>query len=199
MHLLAHVPPSAADDSWWLSEPYAVLAAAMSTALIYGAVILFCRIQGVRSFAKMSSFDFAMTIAVGSIIASTALSGSTSLLLGVVVLATLFGCQALVAIARTKSPKAEAVIDNEPILVFRHGHILPEGMNKARLTEDDLYAKLREANALQPTEVQAVVVESTGDVSVMHGDQDLHPSLLKNCVNHDADSPRTAVDPPEES
>ncbi len=178
-----------------MSDPLTILAAAATTALVYAAVILFCRIQGVRSFAKMSSFDFAMTIAVGSIIASTALSGTTPLLLGLAVLATLFGCQALVAIARTKHKAAQDIIDNEPILVFRHGVMLPEGMNKARLTEDDLYAKLREANALQPRDVQAVVVESTGDVSVMHGDEDLDPSLLKGCVNHDADSPRTAVDP----
>ena len=193
MHTLAHAGPE--DPSWWMSDPLTILAAAATTALVYASVILLCRIQGVRSFAKMSSFDFAMTIAVGSIIASTALSGTTPLLLGVAVLATLFACQAAVAVARTKSKGAEDFIDNEPILVFRHGRMLPKGMKKARLTEDDLYAKLREANALQPTAVQAVVVESTGDVSVMHGDQELDESLLKGLVNHDADTPRTAVDP----
>ena len=183
MHLLAHAP---ADPSWWTSDPLTVFAAAGTTALVYAAVILLCRVQGVRSFAKMSSFDFAMTIAVGSVIASTALSGTTPLLLGVAVLATLFACQAAVALARTKSRAAEGLIDNTPILVFRDGRMLPEGMKEARLTEDDLYAKLREANALRPAEVQAVVVESTGDVSVLHGDQTLDPVLLKGLVNDDA-------------
>ncbi|BAM03424.1 DUF421 domain-containing protein [Phycisphaera mikurensis] len=195
MHALARQPPPDA-SSWWLSDLPTLLAAAATTAVVYAAVILFCRIQGVRSFAKMSSFDFAMTIAVGSVIASTALAGTTSLLLGLVVLATLFASQAVVAVTRTRSKAAEDLIDNEPILVFRHGRMLPEGMAAARLTEDDLYAKLREANALQPSEVQAVVVESTGDVSVLHGDQPLDPSLLKGLVNHDAEGPRTAVDPP---
>ena len=46
---------------------------------IYILVIGFTRIFGKRSFSKMSSFDFAMTVAVGSLIATTVLSSTVSL------------------------------------------------------------------------------------------------------------------------
>jgi uncharacterized membrane protein YcaP (DUF421 family) len=53
--------------------------------------------------------------------------------------------------------------------------ILEENMKSVRMTKDDLYAKLREANVTRLDQVRAVVVESTGDVSVLHEDPDAPP------------------------
>ena len=38
------------------------------------------------------------------------------------------------------------------------------------MARSDLVAKLREANVLDLKQVRAVVLETTGDVSVLHGD-----------------------------
>jgi len=38
----------------------------VSSCTVYAAILLYTRIVGPRSFSKMSSADFAMTIAVGS-------------------------------------------------------------------------------------------------------------------------------------
>ena len=43
----------------------------ISGPLVYVSVIALTRLAGVRSLAKMSSFDFAATVAVGSTVAST--------------------------------------------------------------------------------------------------------------------------------
>jgi uncharacterized membrane protein YcaP (DUF421 family) len=52
-----------------------------STALgFYLVLMLFARLMGLRSFSNLSSYDFAMTVAIGSILASTILSDSPSLL-----------------------------------------------------------------------------------------------------------------------
>lgn len=52
----------------------------LSTIGIYVAIIIFTRINGLRTFSKMSSFDFAVTVAIGSVIASTAATKGPSLL-----------------------------------------------------------------------------------------------------------------------
>ena len=57
--------------------------------------------------------------------------------------------------------------------------ILHENLNKNRITEEDLMAKLREANVLRLDDVQAVVLEQTGDISVLHGDKDIDAQILK--------------------
>jgi len=48
-------------------------------------------------------------------------------------------------------------------------------LRAVRMTEDDLYAKLREANVTRWDQVRAVVMESTGDVSVLHADPEAPP------------------------
>jgi hypothetical protein len=55
------------------------LASAAIAALgIYLAVIVATRVSGLRSFTKMSAFDFAMTVAIGSLIAAARLTLETT-------------------------------------------------------------------------------------------------------------------------
>jgi len=63
-------------------------------------------------------------------------------------------------------------MDNEPTLLMKGNKVFHENLKKCKVTESDLKAKLREANVIQLSEVKAVVFESTGDISVLHGSDD---------------------------
>ena len=152
---------------WFTTSSQAVVAIIISTLCIYLAVILYTRIFGKRSFSKMSSFDFAMTVAVGSLIASTALSRSVSLVDGLVALFMIYLVQFCVAYLRRWQNFRNAT-DNSPLLLMKNSVIIEENLIKAKLTESDLRSKLREANVIRLEEVRAVVFETTGDVSVLH-------------------------------
>ena len=64
---------------------------------IFTIIIVITRISGLRTFAKMSSFDFASTIAIGSILASVVMNTDQSLLKGGVALAGIVLFQTLFA------------------------------------------------------------------------------------------------------
>ncbi|WP_311199201.1 YetF domain-containing protein [Leisingera caerulea] len=53
---------------------------------------------------------------------------------------------------------------------MRDGVILEAALTATRVAESDLIAKLREANVKDLSQVSAVVLETTGDISVLHGD-----------------------------
>jgi uncharacterized membrane protein YcaP (DUF421 family) len=164
--------------SRWLGTSWTEIGVVVvSTFVIFAAVILATRIGGLRSFSKMSSFDFAMTVAVGSIIATTAVT-EASLWAGVAGVAALYAMQVTVAVLRRRTGFEEAV-DNTPVLLMIDGEFLQDAMRRSRVTESDLRGKLREANALNYGEVKAVVLETTGDISVLHGDSELDPDLLR--------------------
>lgn len=166
---------------WFTSTPTDLLAVVLSALGIYVALITFTQIAGLRSFSKMSGFDFAMTVAIGSIVASSVLTNSPPLAQAVVALGALYVIQIAVAIGRQKSDLVSRLVDNEPLLIMTADGILHDNLKKARMTEGDLWAKLREANVIDPVEVRAVVMETTGDVSVLHADpggRELHPKLL---------------------
>lgn len=156
----------------WLLAPLPNLGFIVLTAIgMYVAVIAFTKLAGLRSFSKMSSFDFAMTVAVGSMIATTVAVEKPPLLQGVVALGALYGLQKLVSNLRRFDWIAD-IVDNEPVLLMRDGEIFIDNLRSTGVTEDDLRSKLREANVLELSQVRAVVFETSGDISVMHSKDD---------------------------
>ena len=153
----------------WITTTWGgALQIALSAAGILVAVVALIRLNGLRSLSKMSSFDFAVTVAVGSMVASTLLSDSVSLLDGVVGVGALLLSQRLLARARV-SAGASALVDNSPIILMVGERMVDEALARVRVTRDDLRGKLREANVIDLSEVHVVVFEATGDISVLHG------------------------------
>ena len=149
---------------------------ALSTTLMLLGIVVIVRVAGLRSFSKMSSFDFAVTVALGSLLGTVAL-GSSSLVDGLVAASTLIVVQILIALGRARFGLG-AVVDNRPLLLMADGKLLTSNMARARVTANDLRAKLRAANVRSYDRVDAVVLETTGDISVLHGDDALDPDLL---------------------
>jgi len=155
---------------WFVAPPQALVWVLASTVAMYVAVLVFARSAGVRSFAEMSAFDVAVTIAVGSAMATTITAKTPSLLQGVLAVLILYGLQLGVSRWRSRSTAVETVVDNTPILLMGHGgRMLHENMRVARITEDDLRRHLRQANVIDYANVQAVVMEGTGGINVLHG------------------------------
>lgn len=155
----------------WFVDSYAALVlVVLCTVGMYLTVLGLARWSGVRSFAQMSTFDVAVTIAIGSLLASSILGQEPPLLQGVVAAASLYGLQLLVSRLRCTSDRWRRAVDNGPILLMGPGgEMLPENMRVARITEDDLRCQLRKANVIDPSRVEAVVMEGTGTVHVLHG------------------------------
>ncbi|HDZ81761.1 MAG TPA: DUF421 domain-containing protein [Roseobacter sp.] len=133
-------------------------------------VIFLVRIVGLRSFSKMTNFDFVMTVAMGSLLAGASQSSEwTGLLQTLTAMASLFAVQYLVALLRQRSTTLDELVQNRPVILMKNGVILHDALKETRVRKEDLIAKLREANALDLSRVQAVILETTGDISVLHG------------------------------
>jgi len=152
---------------------------AVSAAGGYLAILVYARIAGLRSFAQISAFDFAMTVAIGSILASTAVTSSASLADGLIAMGTLFALQAVIALGRRRLA-LQPLVDNRPRLLVAHGEVLEEQMAAARMTRSDLANKLRGAGVHRLADVDAVVLETTGDVSVLSGGDPIAPELVED-------------------
>jgi uncharacterized membrane protein YcaP (DUF421 family) len=135
-------------------------------------VILTVRLVGLRAFSKMTAFDFVVTIATGSLLAGSSQATEwASFWQGVLAISTLLGVQWAVARARLARPSITRALQNQPVLLMKDGVIFDDMLSETRVTREDLIAKLREANALNFDQVRAVVLETTGDISVLHGPQ----------------------------
>ena len=164
----------------------------LTRALVLGPVTVLwvvaaVRIIGLRSFSKMTAFDFVITVAIGSLLANAAVTTEWPAFIqsSLAILAILV-IQALLAWLRRASDAADAAMSNNPVLLYRDGAFNREAMASARVSEDDIWAKMREANVLELDAVQAVVLETTGDISVLHGDA-LEDRLLTGVTTDQSD------------
>lgn len=171
------------DYAYFLKDFMLYKEAIVGVLVIYIVIIVLTRIIGLKSFSKMSSYDFAHTIAVGSLIASSIATGSPSLFVGILLITLMFFIKFFISFLMQRFDFFGKIINNTPIYLMKGEKILYENLKSAEITENELIAKLREANVLQLSEVKAVVLEATGDVSVLHGDCEVDDIILKDVAN----------------
>lgn len=148
-----------------------LLAVFLAAVIIYIITVLLTRITGKRSFAKLSSFDFAMTVAVGALVGTTVLSPTVSLMQGIMGLISLYFLQYLVGSLR-RFQIIDFLVTSKPILLMKGARVLDENLKKAHVTERDLQAALRRANITNRSQILAVIFETSGDISVLHSEQE---------------------------
>lgn len=146
--------------------------------IVYLLIIIYTKIFGLKSFSKMTSFDFAHTIAVGSLIAATIANAAPSIAVGGILILGLYAMNYAISFAQKQNGKLEKWVENDPIMLMRDGKILYDNLEKSFVTENELRSKLREANVLQLSKVRAMILESTGDVSVLHGEVEVDEYIL---------------------
>ena len=157
-------------EKWFAIEWPQIVGISLSALGLYGGLIVFTRLMGLRSFSKLSSYDFAMTVAIGSILASTILSDSPSLAQGIVAVAVLFLIQGTISVIRRKSKLLKSLIDNQAIILMAHGEYFCDNLKEANLTKSDVQEVLRRNGLKAKSEVFAVIMETTGDMSVIKQD-----------------------------
>ena len=154
-------------ETWFSIDWQQVLGISLSAVGFYLGLMLFTRLMGLRSFSKLSSHDFAMTVGIGSILASTILSDTPSLLQGLFAVAVLFLIQGLVSVIRRRIKPLKSLIDNQAIILMAHGEYFSDNLKEANLTTSDVQEVLRKNGIKSKTEVFAVIMETTGDMSVI--------------------------------
>ncbi|MBU5616545.1 DUF421 domain-containing protein [Psychrobacter sp. TAE2020] len=158
-------------QAWLWMDWQQIVGITLSVIGFYLFLIIFTRIVGLRSFSKLSSYDLAMTVGIGSILASTVLSKSTSLLQGVFAIGMLFLLQALLSIVRRKFKPIKSLIDNQPIVLMANGEYLWDNLKKAKLSTNDIKQILRKNGIKAKSEVFAVIMETTADISVIKNNE----------------------------
>jgi uncharacterized membrane protein YcaP (DUF421 family) len=149
-------------DGWDSVVRVAVLAAA--TYLILVAAL---RVLGEQALAKMSSYDLIVTIALGSILVGIPLGWGITLADGVTAIATVLLLQEGTRLLVKHSPQASRLIREKPHLVLWDGQLLRERMDEVNVIEEEVRAAIRRGGMGSLAGVQAVVLETDGEWSVV--------------------------------
>ena len=148
-----------------------LVAVVVETVVFYWYALFLLRLAGKRTVATMTIFDFLSTVAMASIIAGTVISESVALAEGIAALTTLVALQWTVAFIAARSERFHGLITNTPRLLYEESRFLEKNMLDERVARREVISKIREAGHMSPDSVHSVVLETTGDVTVLsHGD-----------------------------
>jgi len=135
--------------------------------LAYTALVLFLRISGKRTLAKLNAFDLVVTVALGSTLSAVLLQESIALAEGAVALALLIVAQYGVTCLSVRSEAFAAAVRSEPTLLARDGAFCPAAMRRERITEAEMLSAVRAGGASGIGAVESVILESDGTLSVI--------------------------------
>lgn len=132
----------------------------------FTSLFVMLRLSGKRTLSKLNVFDFVFVVAVGSVFAATIIEKDVTLLEGFFALAALIAIQVLLAEIAARSDLADRIINGYPTLLFSHGKFIPRALKRERITEGEVRAAIREKGITTVEDVDAVVLENDGSLSV---------------------------------
>lgn len=135
--------------------------------LAYFGLIVFLRVTGKRTLSKMNAFDFIVTVALGSTLATILLSKDVTLVQGALALALLVSLQFVITWSSVRIRWIRQLVTGEPSLLLFHGEFLHESMRRERVTEDEIRSAVRSAGMAAIADVEAVVLETDGSFSIV--------------------------------
>lgn len=149
------------------SSEYDLLRVIIVGSCAYVALVVLLRITGKRSLSKMNAFDFVVTVALGSILASTILNDDVSVSEGLLAFSLLCGLQFVVTFLSVRWNPFSRLVKSEPTVLFFESRWIPDALRRERVTEHEVMAAAREQGIGDLSIVRAVVLETNGTISVV--------------------------------
>jgi uncharacterized membrane protein YcaP (DUF421 family) len=141
------------------------------TLLMYFIVYLVMRLMGKREIGKLSVFDLVISIMIAEIAVFSLEDIKRPLYEGLIPLAVLLILQIGISYFSLKSRRLRLLFDGKPSVLYSDGQLNKDEMRKQRYNLDDLLLQLREQDVESLNEVEYVILETTGKLTVIRSDE----------------------------
>ncbi len=158
--------------------------------LAYLWLIAVVRVSGKRTLAQLNAFDFIVTVALGSTLATVVLSSSVAWVEGALALALLAVLQLVVAWVSVHVRWVRGAVTSMPTMLLRDGRPDRDALTRQRISEQSVRQAVRSAGIGGLELVAAVVLEPNGTISVIPTSQFGSGSATADVTHTDQQHPR---------
>lgn len=138
-----------------------------SALISYCVIFLVIRLSGKRTLSKMNAFDFIITVTMGAVFGSTLLNYQTKLVQGIYVIALLLLFQFTTSLLSSHFSLMESFLRAQPSLLYYKGMYKDRNLKKERISRAEVVQMVREHGIGKMEDVEAVVLEPNGSLSVI--------------------------------
>lgn len=146
----------------------------------YAALIVIMRLAGKRLAGQTTTFDLLVLITLGVVIQSVALQAGV--LNAVVFVSTVFAAHRSLAALCASSTWVRHLVRGKPRVLVRDGRVIDDALEHEGMSSEELLAGLRKLGYDSPAKVRLAVLEETGHISAVGGD-DASPVTASERLN----------------
>src|SRR5712664_2575909 len=135
--------------------------------IIYIAFFIGLRLFGKREVGQFTMFDLVLILLVANALQPAITGPDSSVLGGVIIIATLLLFNRGLAWARNRVPVIDRLVSGQPTVLGRDGQWFPKALEQEGLSVQDVEMALREHGVDKVSEVRECVLEEDGSISVV--------------------------------
>jgi uncharacterized membrane protein YcaP (DUF421 family) len=135
----------------------------------------------------MNAFDFTVTVALGSTLAAVSLNKEIPLADGALALGLLVSLQFMITWLSVRIDFVKRIITSTPSLILYKGEMILSSLKRERITTEEVWAKAREKGYSSLKGIDAMILETTGEITIVSQIDDENVStleLVKNFEKH---------------
>jgi len=135
---------------------------------MYLALMVLFKIDGRRSLAELTTFDFVLLMMIGEATQQALLGDVFSLTNSMIVIVTLISIDVGLSLLKQRSGWVSRLIDGEPTIIVENGKLLHQRLRQARLVEADVMEAARSSQGIETLEdIKYAIIERNGKISII--------------------------------
>ena len=135
--------------------------------ILYLLLVIVVRLMGKRQLGEMEPSEFVVALLIADLASVPMQDLGIPLLSGIIPILTVLALELLLSVLTFRSILARKLFCGKPIILIENGKILPDSLNKTRITTDELSEQLRQKGVVDLTTVKYAILETNGQVSVL--------------------------------
>jgi uncharacterized membrane protein YcaP (DUF421 family) len=127
--------------------------------------------MGKREFSQLSPLELVTLLLIPDILSQGILREDHSLTNGLIAIATLFSLVFVSSVLQYHSKKFARIISGEPTVLAEQGRLIPDHMDKERVSPEEIFDHMRESGIERLEQVKWAILETDGKISIVPSEQ----------------------------
>lgn len=134
---------------------------------LYVVLILVIRLMGKRQLGELEPSEFVVTLLIADLASVPMQDNGIPLLTGLVPILTVLAMELIFTVSAMRSVRIRRWLCGKPVILMENGKMVQANMRRARVTGDELASHLRGSGVTDLNQVQYLILETDGQMSVL--------------------------------
>lgn len=135
--------------------------------VLYVIVLIVTRLMGKREIGQLQPFEFVISIMIADLATIPMSEVGVPIFDGIIPIFSLLIMHLIITVLNLKSMKFRSIVCGKPAILVNKGKINEQVLEKERFDLSELQEKLREKDIFDMSDVDYVILETNGEISVI--------------------------------